>query len=575
MTTQLLRQGWRVLSVASLIGLSTACQPDAETFDLVIRGGSVADGTGAPLVDADVGIRDGRIAAVGDLEGAVADELIDATDRVVSPGFIDMHTHSEYALLRDGRGLSKTHQGVTLEVLGEGSSPGPRRDGMEAGRGNWGVTPDWTTLGEYFQKLEEQGVSVNVASYVAARQLRRYVYGEEHRRPTAEELEQMKELLAEGMEQGALGLVAALEEVGQDPSDAVPGTEELIELAKVVAGYGGIYASHIRNQSDGLVASIEEAARIGEEGGVGVEIFHLKAAGRPYFGEMRDALDAIQAARDRGVDIAADIYPYIAAAHGLSTEIPRWAHAGGHARLLERLADPELRGRIKQEMTDYMTWKYYNELEGVGAFDAVMVTSTLYEPERYVGKTLGAIARERGDSDPADTALDLMVEQDGQVGLVMFYMSEEDVTLGIQSPLTTISSDGTAIDPDWEGQPHPRYFGTFPRVLGHYVREKGALPLEEAIAKMTSHAAAKLGIEDRGRIAQGMWADIVVFDPERIIDRATFGDSKQYPEGIDYVLVNGVMVIEEGDHTGATPGRVVYGPGKNAGSTPAAASAGQ
>ncbi len=561
-----MRRSFLFPSLVSFLGFLAACQPAAETYDVVIRGGRVADGTGGPLVAADVGIRDGRIAAVGDLEGAVAGELIDATGRVVSPGFIDMHTHSEYALVRDGRGLSKTRQGVTLEVFGEGSSPGPRRDGMEAGRGNWGVTPDWTTLGEYFEKLEEQGVSSNVASYVAARQLRRYVYGDEHRKPTAEELEQMKELLAEGMEQGALGLVAALEEVGQNPSDAVPGTEELIELAKVVASYGGIYASHIRNQSEGLIASIEEAARIGEEAGVGVEIFHLKAAGKPHFGEMKDALDAIQAARERGVDIAADIYPYIAAAHGLSTEIPRWAHTGGHAKLLERLADPELRPRIKQEMTDYMTWKYYNEREGVGAFDAVIVTSTLNEPEHYVGKTLGAIARERGDSDPADTALDLMIEQDGRVGLVMFYMSEEDVTLGIQSPLTTICSDGTATDPAWEGQPHPRYFGTFPRVLGYYVREKGALPLEEAIAKMTGRAAAKLGIEDRGRIADGMWADIVVFDPESIIDKATFENSKQFPEGIDYVLVNGVKVIEKGEHTGTKPGHVVYGPGKKTGS---------
>jgi N-acyl-D-aspartate/D-glutamate deacylase len=561
-----MRRLFVLLSFGVVFGIAAACQPAAETYDLIIHGGRIADGTGGPLVADDVGIRDGRIAAVGDLEGALAEERIDASGRVVSPGFIDMHTHSEYALVRDGRGLSKTHQGVTLEVFGEGSSPGPRREGMEAGRGNWGVKPDWTTLGGYFERLEDQGVSSNVASYVAARQLRRYVYGEEHRKPTAEELEQMKELLAEAMEQGALGLVAALEEVGQDPSDAVPGTEELIELAKVVADYGGLYASHIRNQSEGLVASIEEAARIGEEAGVGVQIFHLKAAGKPYFGQMKDALDAIQKARDRGVDVSADIYPYIAAAHGLSTEVPRWAHAGGHARMLERLADPEHRPRIKREMTDYMTWKYYNELESVGAFDAVMVTSAVNEPERYVGKTLGAIARERGDADPADTALDLMIEQDGQVGLVMFYMSEADVTLGIQSPLTTVCSDGTAIDPAWAGQPHPRYFGTFPRVLGYYVREKGALSLEEAVAKMTGRAAAKLGIGDRGLIAEGMWADVVVFDPERIIDKATFESSKQFPEGIDYVLVNGVKVIDRGEHTGAKPGHVIYGPGKKTGS---------
>lgn len=549
---------------AALLGF-TGCQTPSENYDLLIRGGRVADGSGAPLVEADVAIRDGHIAAVGDLSAAQAAETIDATDRVVAPGFIDMHTHSEYALLKDGRGLSKTQQGVTLEIFGEGSSPGPRREGMEQGRGSYGVEPDWTTLGGYFEKLEAQGVSSNVASYVSAGQLRRYVIGEEHRPPTPEELEKMKQLLAEGMEDGAMGLVAALETPGQpQPNDAVSRTEELIELAKVVSRYGGIYATHMRDQSEGLVASIEEAARIGEEGGVGVEIFHLKAAGKPYFGKMPDALAAIQSARDRGVDIAADIYPYIAAAHGLSVEIPRWAQEGGRERFLERLVDPELRPRIKREMTEYMTTKYFNELSGESGFDAVVVSSTPKDPERYVGKTLGEIARERGAADPADAVLDLFVEQDGNVGLVMFYMSEADVTLGIKSPLTTFCSDGTAVSPDWGGRPHPRYYGTFPRVLGYYVREKKALTLEKAIQKMTSQAAAKLGIEDRGRVAEGMWADLVVFDPERIIDKATFADPQQFPEGIDYVLVNGVRVIVKGEHTGATPGRVLYGPGKKA-----------
>jgi N-acyl-D-amino-acid deacylase len=567
-----MRHSWLEAGVLiSVIGALADCRPSPaahEVLDVIVRGGQVADGSGGPMVRADVGIKDGRIAKVGDLTGVTATETIDAEGRVVSPGFIDMHTHSEYALLKDGRGLSKSHQGVTLEVFGEGSSPGPRHEGMEEGRGGYGVEPTWTTLEGYFEKLVAQGISVNAASYVSAGQLRRYVYGEEQRKPTPEELENMKALLAEGMEQGAMGLVAALETPGQpQPNDAVSGTEELIELAKVVSRYGGIYASHMRDQSAGLLDSIDEAARIGEQGGVGVEVFHLKAAGRPYFGQMGSALARIQAARDRGVDIAADIYPYIAAAHGLSVEIPRWAQDGGHDKFMARLVDPKLRPRIKREMTEYMTSKYYNEIEKAEGFDAVIVSSVAKNPERYVGKTLGAIAREKGVEDPADAVLDLFVEQDGNVGLVMFYMSEADVTMGVASPLTTFSSDGTAVSPEWGGQPHPRYYGTFPRILGYYVREKKALPLEAAIGKMTGQAAAKLGIKDRGRIAEGMWADVVVFDPERVIDKATFDSPHQFPEGIDYVFVNGVKVIDKGEHTGAKPGRIVYGPGKKNGNT--------
>lgn len=566
---------WLETAALSLVlGAFAACQPSRPTsdasdvLDVLIKGGQVADGSGGPLIGADVGIRGGRIVKLGDLGGATAAEIIDATGRVVAPGFIDMHTHSEYALLKDGRGLSKIHQGVTLEIFGEGSSPGPRHEGMEEGRGSYGVEPSWTTLAGYFEKLEAQGISVNAASYVSAGQLRRYVYGEDQRPPTAEELEKMKALLAEGMEQGAMGLVAGLETPGQpQPNDAVSRTEELIELAKVVSRYGGIYASHIRDQSAGLLDSIREAARIGEQGGVGVEIFHLKAAGKPYFGQMGPALAEIQTARDRGVDIAADIYPYIAAAHGLSVEIPRWAQDGGHEKFMSRLVDPKLRPRITREMTEYMTSKYYNELENASGFDAVIVSSVSKSPESYVGKTLGQIAREKGTTDPADAVLDLFVEQDGNVGLVMFYMSEKDVTLGVASALTTFSSDGTAVSPEWGGKPHPRYYGTFPRILGYYVREKKALSLEAAIGKMTGQAAAKMGIRDRGRLSEGMWADVVIFDRDRILDKATFDSPHQFPEGIDYVFVNGVKVIERGQHTGAKPGRIVYGPGKKDGRT--------
>ena len=540
-------------------------------YDILVRGGRVIDGSGGAWFRADVGVKDGRIAAIGDLGDHPAAEVIDATGRVVTPGFIDMHTHSDHSLLRDGRGLSKIRQGVTTEVLGESSSVAPRKP--NAGDGDYGVQGDWTTLREYFVHLESSGTSGNIMSYISADQLRGYVMGEGvQRKPTAEELEEMKRLLAQGMEDGAIGLVSRLETPGQEqmgpqgkPTDAKSDTQELIELAKVVGRYGGVYGTHMRDQGAYIVESIEEAATIGEQAGVPVEIFHLKAAGRPNFGLMGTALATIQAARDRGVDIAADVYPYIAASHGLSTEVPRWAHEGGTEKLLERLADPELRPRIKREVTAYMMTKYYNETTGAAGFDAVIVASTPKNPERYVGKTLGEIAREQSGKAPDDLVLDLLIEQGGDVSIVMFYMSEKDVQLAIQNPLVSFDSDGTAASPEFGGQPHPRWYGTFPRVLGHYVRKLGVLPLEEAVRKMTSLPAQRMGILDRGLVRQGMWADLVVFDPDQVIDRATFSDPHQFPEGIGHVIVNGVVVIRDGEHTGALPGRGLFGPGRRNG----------
>ncbi|MBI4539481.1 MAG: D-aminoacylase [Gemmatimonadetes bacterium] len=533
-----------------------------QPLDVLIKGGRVVDGTGSPWFRADVGIAGGRIVAIGNLADRPAKTVIDAAGHFVTPGFIDMHTHSDLSLLKDGRGLSKILQGVTTEVIGEGGSVAPRRPEMDGGRGSYGIQPDWATLREYLDRLAASGTSGNVMSYIGAGQLRRYVIGEEHRKPTPEELEEMKRLLAQGMEDGAAGLVTALETPGQpDPGDSVAGTDELVELAKVVGGYGGMYASHIRDQGVRLVESIEEAATIGERAGVRVEVFHLKAAGRPYKGKMKEALAAIEAARRRGVDILANQYPYIAAAHGMTTEVPRWAHEGGRQKFLERLADPELRPRIKREVTAYMTGKYYNEPEGKTGFDALMVSSVPKTPERYVGKTIGQIAREQGKA-PDDMVLDLLIEQDGDVGLVMFYMSEDDVRRGLQSPLVSVGSDGTAGSPEFGGQPHPRWYGTFARVLGHYARDLGTLRMEEAVRKMTSMPTQHMGILDRGIIREGMWADVVVFDPDRIIDRATFTQPHQYADGIDYVLVNGVVVADHGQHTGAFPGRPLYGPGR-------------
>ena len=551
-----------LLAACSGSGLPRTDQP----YDLLIRGGRVIDGTGAAWFDADVGVKDGRIAAIGNLHDHAAREVIDAAGKVVTPGFIDMHTHSDLALLKDGRGLSKIRQGVTTEVIGEGGSVAPRR--ADAGDGRYGIQPDWTTLREYFQRLESSGTSGNVMSYIGAGQLRRYVMGEgAQRKPTPEELEQMKQLLAQGMEDGAAGLVMALETPGQEqmgpegkPSDAMPSTEELIELAKVVAPYGGMYATHMRDQGAYIVDGIREAATIGEQAGVPVEIFHLKAAGRPNFGKMGQALAAIVEARSRGVDIAADMYPYIAASHGLTTEVPRWAHEGGRDRLLERLADPALRPRIKREVTQYMNTKYYNETTGARGFDAVIVASVEKNPQAYVGKTIGQIAREQGKAAD-DMVLDLLIEQGGDVGIVMFYMSEKDVRLAMQHPFVSFDSDGTAASPDFGGQPHPRWYGTFPRVLGHYVREERVIGLEEAVRKMTSLPAQRMGLLDRGIIRQGMWADLVVFDPDRVSDRATFDQPHQFPDGIDHVIVNGAAVIRNGEHTGALPGRPLYGRG--------------
>ena len=553
--------------LAATFSAGSATPPVNAKFDILIKNGRVIDGTGAPWFLADVGVKDGHVVAIGDLKDRAATEVIDATGSVVTPGFIDMHTHSDLSLLRDGRGMSKIMQGVTTEVIGEGASVAPRKKDDQDGR--WGVQPDWTTLKEYFQRLQQSGTSGNVMSYISAGQLRNHVLGEgTQRRANPQEMEQMKQLLAQGMQDGAAGLVQSLETPGssQFPPEgkqslAQPSTEELIELAKVVARYGGIYACHLRDQGPHIEDAVKEAATIGEQGGVPVQIFHLKAAGWKNFGKMDKVLAEIRAARERGVDIAADVYPYIAAAHGMTTELPRWTHEGGKEKMLARLADPKLRPRIGAEVTEYMTGKYENELTGERGFDAAIVSQVPKSPEKYVGKSLGQIARELKKA-PAEATLDLYIEQGGDVGLVMYYMSEKDTRIALQDPLLSIDSDGTAVSPEFGGQPHPRFYGTFPRILGRYVRDEKVLSLEEAVRKMTSLAAQRMGLQDRGILREGLAADIVVFDPKRIIDRATFDKPHVYAEGISHVVVNGATVVRAGQHTGAKPGRPLYGPGR-------------
>jgi N-acyl-D-aspartate/D-glutamate deacylase len=545
-----------VVVAALLVG-----QTPSAHYHVLIKGAHIVDGTGNPWYPGDIGIENGRIRAIRASIDAPADTVIDARGLTVTPGFIDMHTHSDYTLLRDGNGESKIRQGVTLEVIGEGSSAAPRKPAFDEDLRGAGVTDRWTTFREYFDLLERKGVSVNLMSYVSAGQLRRMVIGDVFRRPTAPELEEMKRLARQAMEDGALGLVAALETTTGAHPDAVPGTDELVELASAVAPYGGLYGTHMRNQTDHFIDAIDEVGAIAARARISGEIFHIKSAGKPYFGQMARALEEIRSIRRRGLDVGADVYPYIAASHGLATEVAQWAKDGGREKFIARLKDPALRPRLRKETDEYIETKYYNEEKKVGGYAAVMIASTEEPNDPAVGKTIAQIAAERHVSG-ADAALDLLAENHGNVGIVMFYMSEADMRLALADPDVSICSDGSAISPAFGGKPHPRYYGTFPRILGKYVREEKVLRLEDAVRKMTSLAAQRLGLRDRGVLREGSWADIVIFDPATIVDRATFEDPHQYPSGIEYVLVNGSVVVRHGQHTGARPGRVLYGPGR-------------
>jgi N-acyl-D-aspartate/D-glutamate deacylase len=567
----------RVALVSSMLlgGMLAACSDSAEhasavssearddaPYDILITGGRIVDGTGAPWYYGDIGVRAGKIAAIGKLAGSPAKETIDAAGKVVTPGFIDLHTHSDLSLLRDGRGMSKITQGVTTEVLGEGASVAPRK--ADADDGRWGIQPDWTTLAGYFDKLESQGISGNVVSYISIGQLRTYVMGDGAiRRPTSEEMEEMKRLLAQGMEEGAIGMSDSLDAPGiyqlgpgNKISDNKASPEDLIEFGKVVARYGGMYGVHMRDQGPFVEEAVAEAARIGKEAGIRVQIFHLKAAGWKNWGKMEKILAAIKKARAEGIDISAQAYPYTAAAHGLKTELPRWTHEGGTAEMIERLQDEALRPRIMKETTTYMEGKYKIEDTGAIGYDAAVVNGVPNNPEKYLGKTFDQIAKESGKSAPAST-LDLFVEQGGDVSILMHYMAESDLRRAMVDPLIAFDSDGSAVTPEFGGNPHPRFYGTFPRILGKYVREENLLSLEEAVRKMTSLAASRVGLLDRGVLREGMAADIVVFDPDTIIDKATFEKSHQYSIGISEVVVNGTTVIQGGEHTGATPGRAL------------------
>ena len=549
--------GLVLVAAASVVtyGLRSARAQTAQ-YDVLIRGGHVVDGSGNPWVGADVAIKGGKIVAVGRLSGASASRVIDASGRIVAPGFIDLHTHSDVSVLADPMAQSKVRQGVTLDVLGESTSVAPRdglkdeapNDGGASGPGS--VRQDWTTFTGYFQRLERQGVSMNVISHVAAEQVRRVVMGYDARPATPAELDRMKALVARSMDEGAWGLVTRYESGGPDHP------EEIIELAKVVASHGGNYTSHIGSEGFEQEKEIRFAIRVADEAKLPVHIFHLKIRARDNWGTVGKYVKMIEDARARGLDITANQYPYTAMNHGWSAFFPVWAREGGPAKFAERLRDPAVRERMKRDK-DFITWaKEHGWWDGI-----VMGRAGSEKNRKYEGMRLSEIAKARGDADPADTCLTLMAEDGGRITGMFHTMSEDDVRLVMRQPWVAIASDGSAINLDAPGVPHPRNYSTNVRVLGHYVRDEHVLSLEDAIRKMSSLPAQILGLRDRGQLREGFAADVVVFDPATVGETNSFEQPKSYAKGVDYVLVNGVLVIDRGEHTGAKPGRAILSPG--------------
>jgi dihydroorotase/N-acyl-D-amino-acid deacylase len=528
-------------------------------YDLVIRNGRIIDGTGSPWYAGDVGIRGGRIAAIGRLDGAAARRTLDARGMVVAPGFIDMLGQSELTILVNPHLPSKIFQGITTEITGEGDSIAPLNDEiLKADRvtyEHYGISPDWRTYAEYFARLRKQGMGINLASYVGATQVRRMVLGDDNRAPSATELERMKALVRDAMRDGAVGVSTSL----QYAPAPYASTEELIALATEAAKFGGIYASHIRDEGDGIDAALDEAFRIGREARIPVEIWHLKAAGKANWGRMREIVDRIEAARKSGVDVAADTYAYTAAFNSFSAIIPPWAHDGGDKKLVERLKDPAMRARIRKEMeTPGGSWdNEWQEVTGPEGFIVGAVQNPKLLPLQ--GKTIAEIAK-IWNKDPIDTAFDLLIEDEAFTQVALFIMSEPDVVLGLQQPWVSICNDSQGASPDGvlgQEHPHPRAYGTFPHILRKYVHDEKKLTLEDAIRKFSALPAQRMRLADRGVLKTGMWADIVVFDPETIRDLATFDAPNQLSQGMRFVLVNGVPVIEEGKTTNALPGKVL------------------
>ena len=538
-------------------------QAEPAPLDLVIANGHIIDGTGSPWYSGDLGIRDGRIAAIGNLAETPRTRTIDAHGDVVAPGFIDMLGQSELTVLVDPRLPSKITQGITTEITGEGGSAGPLDDSIIQRDRPWyehyGIEPDWRTLGGFFARLEKQGIGINMASYVGATQVRRMVLGEADIQPTDAQLQQMQSLVAQAMREGAVGVSSSLEY----PPAPYAKTAELVALASEAARFGGIYATHMRNESSAVLPAIDEAVQIGREAGIPVEIWHLKVAGKNNYGRMPEVVARIDAARASGVDVAADTYAYTAWSNGLSAFIPPWAHDGGRDKLLQRLQDPATRERIRQDLlTPSDAWD--NEWQEVPGPEGVLIT-VVHNPELrdLQGKRLTEVAELWGEA-PMDALFNLLIRDQALTDVAVFGMSEPDVVLALQQPWVSINNDSSGTSPEGllgKEHPHPRAYGTFPRILRKYVREEGKLTLEDAIRKFSALAAQRMRLTDRGVLKQGLWADVVVFDPDKVRDLATFENPNQLSVGMDYVLVNGVPVVDQGQMTGALPGKVLRGPG--------------
>ena len=548
--------------LAILLLLVADSPAQSAPFDIVITSGHIIDGTGSPWYSGDLGIRDGKVGAIGNLAAAPRKRTIDAAGKVVAPGFIDMLGQSELTILVDPRLPSKIYQGITTEITGEGGSIAPLNDAIiqtdHTGYEHYHITPDWRTFRQYFARIEKQGMGINLASYVGATQVRRMVLGDVNIQPTLEQLEQMKALVRDAMKDGTVGVSTALEYAPAPYAN----TDELIALATEGGKFGGIYSTHMRDESNSVLEAIDEALRIGREAHVPVEIWHIKVAGKNNWGRMPEVVAKINAARAAGADVTADTYAYTAWFNDFSAFIPPWAHDGGTAKLVERLKDSAIRERIRKDMlTPSNDWD--NEWQEIPGPEAVMI-GVVENPKMLPlqGKRLSEIAK-LWNKDPMEALFDFLIE-DPNTGVAVFGMSQTDVTLALQQPWVAVDNDSSGTSPDGilgQEHPHPRAYGTFPRILRKYVREDKALSLEDAIRKFSALPAQRLRLTDRGVLKSGMWADVVIFDPATVRDLATFDNPNQLSEGVDYVLVNGVPVIDQSRMTGALPGKVLRGAG--------------
>jgi N-acyl-D-amino-acid deacylase len=556
--------GLFVTIVFTIFAQNESPSPGPADFDVIIKDGTLYDGTGAEPKQADVAIRGGRIAGIGDFKTAKAKTIIDAKGLAVAPGFINMLSWSVASLIQDGRSQSEIRQGVTTEIMGEGFSMGPVNDRVREAmlriQTDVKFEIKWTTLGEYLRYLETRGVSCNVASFIGAATIRAYVIGFEDKQPTPEQLDQMRELVRKEMEAGALGIGTAL----IYPPATYAKTEELIELCKVAAKYQGKYISHMRSEGSRLLEALDELIRISREAKIPAEVYHIKVSGQQNWPKINDLLSRIEAAQKEGLKITADMYTYIAAGTGLDASLPPWTEDGGYPALFKRLRDPATREKIKAEVqTPANAWENLY-LDAGGPEHILLVEFKSEKLKPLTGKTLAEVARMRG-KDPIDTLMDLIAEDESRIGTLYFIMSEENVKKELAKPWISFCSDEASQAPEGvflKSNPHPRAYGNFARVLGKYVRDEKVIPMKEAIRRLSGLPATNLGLDHRGLLQEGMFADVVVFDPMTIADRATYEKPHQYAVGMKHVFVNGVQVLKDGEHTGAKPGRALWGPGK-------------